>query len=86
MAKMSTVTAKIDPVLKAEVENIFQGMNLSVNQAINLFFVYVQQSKSLPFESEIPNEKTIKAINTAREGVDLIACENVENMFKKLGI
>jgi DNA-damage-inducible protein J len=86
MAELSTVTAKIDHALKAEVENIFQGMNLSINQAINLFFIYVQQSKALPFESEMPNEETSKAINAAREGIDLIACENADDMFKKLGI
>ena len=69
-----------------EVENIFQGMNLSVNEAINLFFVYVQNCKTLPFESETPNEKTINAINATRQGIDLTVCENAEDMFKKLGI
>ncbi|MEZ4524983.1 MAG: hypothetical protein R2941_03575 [Desulfobacterales bacterium] len=38
MAELSTITAKIDPKLKAEAESIFHEMNLSLNEAINLFF------------------------------------------------
>lgn len=30
MAELTTITAKIDPVLKTEVESIFQDMNLSI--------------------------------------------------------
>jgi DNA-damage-inducible protein J len=86
MAELSTITAKIDPILKAEVETIFQKMDLSINEAINLFFVQVKHSGTLPFGLEIPNEETIRAINNARKGIDLVVCENEDDMFKKLGI
>jgi len=86
MAQLSTITAKIDPVLKTEVESIFQEMNLSIDEAINLFFIQVKRYRTLPFELEIPNEETVKAINEARKGIDLVVCEDENDMFKKLGI
>lgn len=86
MVELSTITAKIDPILKAEVESIFQNMDLSMNDAITLFLVQVQRCKTLPFESELPNDQTVKAINEAREGVNMVVCENEDEMFKKLGI
>ncbi len=86
MTELSTITAKIDPKLKAEVESIFHEMNLSLNEAINLFFVQVKYCRALPFESEIPNEETVKAINEARKGIGMVVCEDEDDMFKKLGI
>lgn len=86
MIELSTITAKIDPKLKAEVENIFHEMNLSLNEAINLFFVQVKYCGTLPFESETPNKETVRAINEARKGIGLAVCENEDDMFKKLGI
>lgn len=86
MTQLSTITARIDPILKTEVESIFHDMNLSINEAINLFFVQVKHCRSLPFDPEIPNEETVKAINEARKGIGLIVCENEDDMFEKLGI
>ena len=37
MKQLSTITARIDPTLKADVEVIFKELNLSVNEAINFF-------------------------------------------------
>ncbi len=54
MSKTATITAEIDPILKAEVENIFK-------------------------------EETLKAIDEAEKGIDLVVCDNAEDMFKKLG-
>ncbi|MDM8544794.1 type II toxin-antitoxin system RelB/DinJ family antitoxin [Desulfococcaceae bacterium HSG9] len=86
MKQLSTITAKIDPTLKADVEVIFKELNLSTNEAINLFFIHVKGCRSLPFDSEIPNEETKKALDEAEKGIDLIVCENEDDMFKKLGI
>ncbi|CAN2039658.1 DNA-damage-inducible protein J [Candidatus Magnetomoraceae bacterium gMMP-15] len=86
MEQLSTITAKIDPVLKADVEVIFKELNLSVNEAINLFFIHVKGHRNLAFDSKIPNEETVKAIDEAKKGIDLIVCENEDDMFKKLGI
>ncbi|MBF0202743.1 MAG: type II toxin-antitoxin system RelB/DinJ family antitoxin [Desulfamplus sp.] len=86
MDKLSTITAKIDPILKAEVEIIFQDMDLSMNDAINLFLVQVKRCNALPFETGVPNKQTDEAINQARKGIDMIVCDNENDMFKKLGI
>jgi len=86
MEQLSTITARIDPALKADVEVIFKELNLSVNEAISLFFIQVRHHRNLPFDSEIPNEETAKALDEAEKGIGLIVCENEDDMFGKLGI
>ncbi len=84
--ELSIITATIDPILKSEVEGIFKKLDLSLNEAINLFFVQVKHCRTLPFETEIPNKETLKAIDEARKGIGLVVCENEDDMFEKLGI
>jgi len=86
MIKLSTITTTVDPILKTEVEDIFKELGLSLNEAINLFFVQVKYCKTLPFETTVPNAETIKTINEARKGIGMVICENEDDMFKKLGI
>jgi len=84
--KLSTITAMIDPILKSEVEGIFKELGLSLNEAINMFFVQVKHCRTLPFETKVPNAETMKTIDEARKGIGLVMCENEDDMFQKLGI
>ncbi len=37
--ELSMITAKINPILKSDVESILRKMGLSVNDAVNLFLL-----------------------------------------------
>ena len=86
MAKTATVRARIDPELKAEVEALFRRLGLSTTEAINIFYNQVQLRKGLPFSVVVPNKTTKKTLEDTDAGRNLTRCDNVDDMFDKLGI
>ena len=86
MAKSATVRARIEPMLKAEVETLFHQLGLSTTEAINIFYNQVQLRKGLPFNVVLPNKTTEKTFKDTDVGKNLTQCESVDDMFDKLGI
>lgn len=86
MKKSEIIRARVQPELKDSVEEIFRKLGLTTTQAITLFYTQVQLRGGLPFDVAIPNRKTIKTFTATDEGRDLIICEDVEDMFGKLGL
>ncbi len=86
MTKSATVRARIEPNLKIDVENLFKKLGLSTTEAINLFYQQVKLRKGLPFNVVIPNETTEKVFEDTDAKRNLIRCDNVDDLFEKLGI
>jgi DNA-damage-inducible protein J len=86
MAKISTVRARIEPELKAEVEKLFKQLGLSTTEAINLFYRQIKMRKGLPFNVVIPNKTTEKVFKETDLKRNLIRCNGTDDMFKKLEI
>ena len=86
MSKTSTIRARIEPSLKNKAEQIFRQLGLSTTQAITLFYKQVELKKGLPFNIAIPNKITRQTFANTDAKIDLIICEDTEDMFKKLGI
>jgi DNA-damage-inducible protein J len=78
-AKTGQVKARIDPILKAETEAIFEKLGLSSSDAIRLFYTHVKNRKGLPFDVRLPNATTRKAMRDADAG-KVIRYENVADM------
>lgn len=86
MGKTSTIRARIEPDLKGKAEHIFQQLGLTTTQAITLFYKQVELKNGLPFDVAIPNKITRKTFSDTDAERDLIICNDVEDMFKKLGL
>ncbi|MGB5988107.1 MAG: type II toxin-antitoxin system RelB/DinJ family antitoxin [Desulfobacterales bacterium] len=86
MAKIATIRARIEPDLKEKAEHIFRQLGLTTTQAITLFYKQVELRKGLPFDLAIANKITRQTFDDTDAGENLIVCENVDDMFKKLGI
>jgi DNA-damage-inducible protein J len=86
MTKTATVRARIEPNLKNDVENLFKKLGLSTTEAINLFYRQVKMRKGLPFNVVIPNKTTEKVFTDTDAERNLIRCDDVDDMFDKLGI
>ena len=84
MAKNATIRARIDPELKAEVEELFDKLGLSTIEAINLFYRQIRLRKGLPFSVVIPNKTTEKVFKDTDAKRNLIRCEDAEDMFHRL--
>ncbi|MDJ0650543.1 MAG: type II toxin-antitoxin system RelB/DinJ family antitoxin [Xenococcaceae cyanobacterium MO_188.B19] len=86
MSKTATVRARIQPELKANVEEIFQQLGLTTTEAITLFYQQVALRKGLPFAVKIPNKTTEETFKKTDRGEELISCQSAEDMFDSLGI
>ncbi len=86
MSKTATVRARMQPELKANVEEIFQQLGLTTTEAITLFYQQVALHKGLPFAVKIPNKTTEETFKKTDRGEELISCQSAEDMFDSLGI
>ena len=86
MAKTGVISARIDPELKRDAEQIFRELGLTTSQAITLFYKQVDLQRGLPFSVKIPNEVTKKALEDARTRRNLESFEDIESLFEDLGI
>jgi DNA-damage-inducible protein J len=86
MAKEAMIRARIEPQLKAEVEDIFQELGLSITEAVTLFYKQVKLNRGLPFEVRIPNETTLKTFKDTDAGRHVVRARDAQDMFKKLGL
>lgn len=66
MSLDATVRARVDSKLKKDVEEIFEQLGINTSQAINIFLKKVKSENGIPFELKIPNDKTIEAMNEAK--------------------
>jgi DNA-damage-inducible protein J len=86
MGKTSTIRARIEPDLKNKAEHIFRQLGLTTTQAITLFYKQVELRKGLPFDVAISNEITRQTLDDTDAGRNLIVCDDIDDMFNKLGI
>jgi DNA-damage-inducible protein J len=86
MNKSAMIRARVDPVLKDEVEHIFSQLGLSTTQAITLFYQQVRLNHGLPFEVRVPNALTQRTFAETDAGHDVVRCDSAEDMFTRLGI
>lgn len=86
MIKTASVRVRIRPDLKERVERIFHKTGISATQAITLFYKQVELRRGIPFDIVIPTKITRHTFNATDAGKDVILCENMEDMFKRLGI
>ncbi len=78
----TTVRARVNSELKADVEKIFKSLGINTSQAINMFLKRVKAENGIPFELKIPNEETLKAIEEAKnmEG-DILTLDEFKKMI-----
>ncbi|QCS49617.1 type II toxin-antitoxin system antitoxin, RelB/DinJ family [Picosynechococcus sp. PCC 11901] len=86
MNKPITVEVNIEPNLQQDVEQILASLGLSANQAIALFYEQIAKHHGLPFQIDDCNEETLATFAATDRDEDLVVCEDVEDMFSKLGI
>ena len=86
MNKSAVIRARVDPVLKNEVEDLFEQLGLSATQAITLFYEQVKLNRGLPFDVRIPNEVTRRTLAETDAGQNIVRCENEGDLVARLGI
>jgi DNA-damage-inducible protein J len=83
--KSASVRALIDPKIKKEAEAILKGLGLSVSKSFELYYRQIVAHRGLPFELQIPNGKTVKAIEISRQGKGK-SISSAKELYDDLGI
>ena len=87
MPHSTTYQIRIDEKEKQETFAVFNDLGISPAQAVKMFFAQVRNTRSIPFPIEHkPNAETIRVIEEAKRGENLVVCDNAADLFNKLGI
>jgi len=86
MPKTGIISARVDPKLKRNAEEVFKELGLTTTQAITLFYKQVELEHGLPFAVRIPNAITVQALEQSRTRQDLESFNTLEDLFEDLGI
>lgn len=84
------VRSRIEPSLKIKANRVLNEMGISMSDALRLFLKQVVVTKSLPFQIKLPNAETIKAMEAADRGeqmvstMDIIAISRGESVRRQL--
>jgi DNA-damage-inducible protein J len=86
MPKTAVISARIDPELKHDAEEVFRELGLTATQAITLFYKQVELERGLPFAVRVPNDATAEALEQSRTRQDLESFNTLDDLFEDLGI
>lgn len=66
---MANINVRIDNNVKENAEAVFASLGITPTAAISLFYNQVIRTRSIPFElkADMPNQKTLSAINEIEE-------------------
>ena len=79
MSKTATVRARVEPTLKAEAEEVLQGLGLNPTAAITLYYEQIALRHALPFAISLPNARTRRAMADAKSGRGVTRARNAKD-------
>ena len=85
MSTDSVVRARIDSDTKARATAALDAMGLSVSDAIRLLMFRIADEQRLPFSVQVPNAKTVKAMDELKAGQGK-RFNNEQDLFDDLGL
>ena len=86
MTKSAYIRARIEPMLKAKAEAVFNQIGMTPSQVITMLYKQVSRNRKVPLELHLPNKETAQAIKKARKGQGVVTCKNMDDLFEKLDI
>jgi DNA-damage-inducible protein J len=84
MRKTATVHSRIDEKIKTKAERILYAIGITPSDAINMFYRQIIFKAGIPFSVEIPNKKTIRAIEDLENNKDIKSFNDVTELFNDL--
>ena len=81
--KRISTSIKLNKRNRDFAKDFFKKYNLTLSDGINIFLAKVVMDKKLPFELEIPNKETRKAIREAERG-EVTYSNSVEDLMREL--
>ena len=86
MSKTTTIRARIEPSLKAEVESILTRLGLTASETIHLLYRQIKLRRGLPFAVEIPNAVTANTLRESKAGKRVRNFATKKGLYADLGL
>ena len=84
MARTATIQARIDPDVKEKAQKVLNTLNISLSEAISLYFTQISLNRGIPFDIKIPNELTVETIEKSERDEGLHKVDSVDELFREL--
>lgn len=85
-SKTTTIRARIEPSLKAEVDAILSHLGLTVSETIHLLYRQIKLRRGLPFAVEMPNALTAKTLRESKTGKSVKRFATKKELYADLGL
>lgn len=82
--KTSPPQPRFDPKLKEDANKILKKIGVTPSQAITLLYRAIVRDNGLPADLRIPNEETAAALRRSENEKNLVAFDNIDEMFEYL--
>jgi len=79
----TVVEVRIDEKIKDDAAAVLDTIGLTFSDAFRLMMIHIATEKRLPFDSLIPNEETIAAMEAAERG-DLVDVGDIDGLMADL--
>lgn len=86
MNKSAFVRARVEPHLKAIAEDVLNEIGITPTQAITMLYKQIANQHQWPIELKVPNKETKQVLDETDQGIGLVTCKNLDDLFKDLGI
>jgi DNA-damage-inducible protein J len=86
MGKTANIRARVEPGLKAEVENVLSDLGLTVSETVHLPYRQIKLQRGLPFDVRIPNELTARTLNASKKGKNVKRFRTKKDLYADLGL
>ena len=84
--KKASINVRVNEEVKYKAEKTLKKLGLSMSDAVSLLLNQINLKKGIPFDVRIPNTETRKVLDETDKGKNLLECQNVEDLFKQIGI
>ncbi|MDR2954392.1 MAG: type II toxin-antitoxin system RelB/DinJ family antitoxin [Prevotella sp.] len=84
MAKTASTYIRIDPQVKADVEEIFAQYGMTLSQAVNIFIHQARNVGGLPFDLR-PNKETVSAMKETEQIINNPNRKTYNNFAEVIG-
>ena len=82
--KTATINARVDDKLKAQAERVLRKVGVSTTDLITMLLHQVVLREGVPFDVEIPNKETRRALLEARAGKGKVYTGPTSEVFDEI--
>ena len=86
MSKTATIRARMESILKSEVEDILERLGLSASETIQLLYRQIKLRRGLPFDVRLPNELTALTLRRSKKGQGVKRFATKADLYRDLGL